>query len=45
MKETCFYCLRQLMLSEYHFQRIVILGQLSQLNEEPDREMTIGHPP
>ena len=33
------------MLSEYHLQRIVILGQLLYLNEEPVREMTIGHPP
>ena len=33
------------MLNEYHLQRIVILGQLLELNEEPVREMTIGHPP
>ena len=33
------------MLNEYHFQRIVILGYLSYLNEEPVWEMTTGHPP
>ena len=33
------------MLSECHFQRIIIKGQVLYPNEEPIREMTIGHPP
>ena len=33
------------MLNKYHFQMMIILGQLLKLDEEPVREMTIGHPP
>ena len=33
------------MLSEYNFQRLIILGQCLLLDEEPVREMTIGNPP
>ena len=32
------------MLSEYHFQRIVIEGQVLLSNQEPVRDMTRGHP-
>ena len=44
-RRLIFHCLRPERLSEYHFQMMIILGQLLQLDEELDREMTIGHPP
>ena len=40
-----FHFLRPLILSEYHFKRIIILGQLLELDEEPVWEMTTNHPP
>ena len=40
-----FYYLGPLMFSECHFQGIAMLGQLLYLNQDPVREMTIGHLP
>ena len=31
--------------SECHFQKIVVEGQVLQLNQDPDWEKTIGYPP
>ena len=33
------------MASEFHFQKDNYFGLVLQLNEDPVREMTIGHPP